>query len=42
MLLEAGMDRPWKSTEERKNTLVFIGRNVVREELEKEFRACLA
>jgi len=42
MLLDGIPDRPWKPGEERVNQLVFIGRNLDREALEREFAACLA
>ncbi|MEB3309216.1 MAG: GTP-binding protein [Snowella sp.] len=41
MLLDGCQDRPWRSQEERKNELVFIGRNLERMNLEEGFRACL-
>jgi G3E family GTPase len=41
MLLDAQDGGPW-GTRTRKNTLVFIGRNLDREELNESFRACLA
>jgi G3E family GTPase len=41
MLFDGNPDRPWKPEEERLNQLVFIGRNLDREQLEKEFAACL-
>lgn len=42
MLFDGKADRPWKSGEERKSQLVFIGRNLDRKELEEGFRSCLA
>ena len=42
MLFEGKPDRPWKSPEERKSQLVFIGRNLDREALNAGFRRCLA
>ncbi len=42
MLLDGAPDRPWRADEERVNRLVFIGRNLDREALEHDFRACLA
>ena len=42
MLFEGKPDRAWKSPEERKNQLVFIGRNLDREALNAGFRRCLA
>jgi G3E family GTPase len=41
MLLDGGVDRPW-GDDVRVNTLVFIGRNLDRAELEAGFRSCLA
>jgi G3E family GTPase len=41
MLFEGKPDRPWKPGE-RKNQLIFIGRNLDREKLNEGFRACLA
>lgn len=41
MLLDGRMDRPWGPNEPRTNRLVFIGRNLDREELETSFRGCL-
>jgi G3E family GTPase len=41
MLLDGGTDREWNEGEARINRLVFIGRNLDRSELEREFRACL-
>ncbi len=42
MLFDAKFDREWKPLEARTNTLIFIGRNLDREELNAGFRACLA
>ena len=41
MLFDGRADRPWKSNEERKNELVFIGRNLDEAQLKEDFRACL-
>ena len=41
MLLDAQDGGPWGGRA-RKNSLVFIGRNLDREELNSSFRACLA
>ncbi|MBM3677796.1 MAG: GTP-binding protein [Actinobacteria bacterium] len=41
MLLEADHDRAWAPGEERRSSLVFIGRNLDREELQQGFEACL-
>ena len=36
-----GIGEPWKAGELRKNRIVFIGRNLDRAELERDFKACL-
>lgn len=36
-----GAGRPWGPGEERRNRLVFIGRNLDREALNRSFRECL-
>lgn len=41
MLFDGRPDRPWKSTESRRNELVFIGRNLDEAQLKEDFRACL-
>jgi G3E family GTPase len=41
MLFDGRADRPWKSDEERKNELVFIGRNLDEAQLREDFRECL-
>ncbi|TVR25544.1 MAG: GTP-binding protein [Ilumatobacter sp.] len=41
MLIDGRTDRPWGPGEPRTNKLVFIGRNLDRDELEQSFRACL-
>ncbi|NJP11970.1 MAG: GTP-binding protein [Leptolyngbyaceae cyanobacterium RU_5_1] len=41
MLFDGKRDRPWKSDQERKNELVFIGRNLDEARLKEDFRACL-
>lgn len=41
MLLDGRPDRPW-GAEKRHNTLIFIGRNLDRAELNAGFKACLA
>ena len=41
MLLDSQQDRAWKSGETRTNKLVFIGRNLDRNDLETSFRECL-
>jgi G3E family GTPase len=42
MLFDGDEGRPWRSGEARLNKLVFIGRNLDRQELEAGFAACLA
>jgi G3E family GTPase len=41
-LFESLADRPWGPDEERRNRLVFIGRNLDREELKRGLAACKA
>ncbi len=41
MLFDSKADRPWRVGEERRNQLVFIGRNLDRAELNKGFASCL-
>ena len=41
MLMDGRPDRPW-GAEPRRNTLVFIGRNLDRAALNEGFRSCLA
>ena len=41
MIFEGRPDRPWKSTETRKNELVFIGRDLDVEQLRQDFKNCL-
>jgi G3E family GTPase len=41
MLFDGAEGRPWGADEPRTNRLVFIGRNLDREELESAFGACL-
>lgn len=36
-----GVGRPWGPSEKRTNKLVFIGKNLNREELTNSFKACL-
>lgn len=40
MLMDGRLDRPWKPEEERRNEMVFIGRNLDREQLQQGFREC--
>ena len=42
MLFDGQPDRPWKRGEEKRNQLIFIGRNLDRVELNAGFKACLA
>lgn len=41
MLFDGRPDCPWKSEHERKNELVFIGRNLEEAALREDFRTCL-
>jgi G3E family GTPase len=41
MLLEGRPGRPWRSGENRKNEIVFIGRNLDADRLKADFRSCL-
>ena len=41
MLFDGRPDRPWGKTP-RSNKLIFIGRNLIREELTNGFKSCLA
>ncbi|MGY6500294.1 MAG: CobW family GTP-binding protein [Acidimicrobiales bacterium] len=41
MLFDGKPDRPWRHDERRSNRMVFIGRNLDRDELEQSFAACL-
>ena len=41
MLMDGRPDRAW-GTDPRDNTLIFIGRNLDRDELNEGFKACLA
>jgi len=40
MIIEGDHQRPWKDGEKRESRLVFIGRDLDREKLEKSFHAC--
>jgi len=42
MILEGDHQRPWRVDEARSSRLVFIGRNLDREKLERTFAACAA
>lgn len=41
MIFDGRIDRPWYATEDRKNELVFIGRNLEELSLRESFMACL-
>ncbi|KAL2936201.1 COBW domain-containing protein 1 [Bienertia sinuspersici] len=41
-IFQGSPDRPWGPNEPRTNKLVFIGKNLNEEELEKGFKACLS
>jgi G3E family GTPase len=41
MLFDARPDRPWRPDEDRRNRLVFIGRDLDRDDLTRSFAACL-
>lgn len=42
MIVEGDLQRDWRANEPRESRLVFIGRKLDREKLEKGFAACLA
>ncbi|KGD91970.1 GTP-binding protein [Rhizobium sp. YS-1r] len=42
MIIEGDHQRPWKDGEKRESRLVFIGRDLDAEKIEKSFRACEA
>lgn len=42
MIVEGDHQRPWKEDEARQSRIVFIGRNLDREKLERTFAACAA
>ena len=42
MIIEGDHQRPWKDDEQRRSRVVFIGRNLDREKLERTFAACAA
>ncbi|WP_116051226.1 CobW family GTP-binding protein [Amycolatopsis palatopharyngis] len=41
MLHDGELGIPWREGESRRNRMVFIGRNLDRDQLEREFRGCL-
>jgi G3E family GTPase len=41
MLFDANVSTPWEANEQRLNRLVFIGRDLDREYLNRSFTACL-
>ncbi len=42
MIFEGDHQRPWRSDEKRETRMVFIGRNLDREKIERTFNACVA
>jgi G3E family GTPase len=42
MIIEGDHQRPWKETEKRETRVVFIGRDLDQEKLERTFKACEA
>ena len=42
MIVEGDHQRPWHEGEKRETRLVFIGRNLDREKIERSFNACPA
>lgn len=42
MIVEGDHQRAWRDGEKRESRLVFIGRNLDREKLERTFKACEA
>ena len=42
MMFDGRLERPWPAGADRRSTLVFIGRNLDRQELEAGFHSCLA
>ena len=40
MIIEGDHQRPWKDGEKRETRLVFIGRDLDQEKLERTFKAC--
>ena len=41
MLFDGTPGKPWGDGEERRNRMVFIGRNLDRQDLERRFKACI-
>ena len=42
MLFDGKVDRKWKSDEKRKNQIIFIGKNLNREELINGYKSCIS
>ncbi len=42
MIMEGDHQRPWRADEKRETRMVFIGRNLDREKIERTFNACVA
>jgi G3E family GTPase len=42
MLIEGNHQRPWKAGEKRQSRVVFIGRDLPRDEFKRGFEACRA
>ena len=42
MIVEGDHQRPWKENEKRETRMVFIGRNLDQEKIERTFKACIA
>jgi len=41
MLFDGTPGEPWKDGEARRNRMVFIGRNLDRQDLERRFKECI-
>jgi len=41
MIFSGGFDEPWAEDEKRESKLVFIGKNLEKDEIEADFKACL-